>query len=471
MNDVRIDLAELGLAPDYREVGTTADTTFNVKASAEIVMPLDVKLILRVSARNLNTKGYGEPAEILAIPTAAPKSAPVDFIVESVTYASVFLKWMPPTGYVVGSNTITRYLLEGCAENCGTADPFPAAPEVGSKWYILGGSEYEWVGFEWEYTGKTFWRTIAVVPHTHISYNVTRIGEYFLTAGHEYEFRVSAGNKNTLQKGPIAMLTEVAPQYPPGVARKVVISNPKVTSFALNFVPPMVSNLSGVADRYRIVIDDLVTGRKYDYREIVTTSSLIVTGFNPGTQYYLTVHAGNLAGFDPIGARSFAPLTTRATPCTTDCCEQVKGCSKCCGLLARRIQDDTVELVWAAPSNLDLMHYKIKYQKYGISATYVDVGISTSNRVVIPNLDFAMVANYKFLIVGGSRIKDTFDADVQGFVFFFFDQIACPFFDSSAHVAISSVPGRARTNPIDFFSLICSISNLAHCCILTYQTQ
>jgi len=183
------------------------------------------------------------------------------------------------------------------------------------------------------------------------------------------------------------------------------------------------------------------------------------------------VHAGNLAGFDPIGARSFAPLTTRATPCTTDCCEQVKGCSRCCGLLARRIQDDTVELVWAAPSNLDLMHYKIKYQKYGISATYVDVGISTSNRVVIPNLDFAMVANYKFLIVGGSRIKDTFDADVQGFVFFFFDQIACPFFDSSAHVAISSVPGRARTNPIDFFSLICSISNLAHCCILTYHTQ
>jgi hypothetical protein len=139
------------------------------------------------------------------------------------------------------------------------------------------------------------------------------------------------------------------------------------------------------------------------------------------------VHAGNLAGFDPIGARSFAPLTTRATPCTTDCCEQVKGCSRCCGLLARRIQDNTVELVWAAPSNLDLMHYKIKYQKYGISATYVDVGISTSNRVVIPNLDFAMVANYKFLIVGGSRIKDTFDADVQGFVFFFLRSDRLPF--------------------------------------------
>jgi len=68
---------------------------------------------------------------------------------------------------------------------------------------------------------------------------------------------------------------------------------------------------------------------------------------------------------------------------------------------------------WAPTPNLELMHYKIKYLKYGISATFIDAGIVTSNRAVITGLDFASVSDYKFLVIGGSRVKNTFDADAR----------------------------------------------------------
>ena len=133
------------------------------------------RLILRVSARNLNVDGYGTPAEILAIPTSEPKNPPLDFTLESVTTNSVYLSWMPPAGYSLGDSTITRYLLEGCAENCGTNEPFPAAPDVGDMWYVMGGSEYQWQGYQWKFTGVTYWRTVASVPFTQLDYNVHQL--------------------------------------------------------------------------------------------------------------------------------------------------------------------------------------------------------------------------------------------------------------------------------------------------------
>ena len=416
MNGVAIDVAELGLAPSYREVGTTRHTTYTVQTSDGIAIQKNVKVILRVSARNLNLDGYGTAAEILATPTGTPLLPPRDFTVPSVTRVSMYLTWMPPLGYVLGDATVTRYILEGCAENCGTNDPFPAAPRPNAKWYVMGGSEYQWVGYQWEFTGNTFWRTIASLPHTQIAYNVTRIGEYEVEVNRDYQFRVAAGNKNTLASGPIAMLTQVTPLYPPGQARKVVISNPKMTSFALNCNPPLLSNITGRADRYRLMVEDLVTNTRYPYHTIITSTAAVVTGFNPGTEYVVTVHAGNLAGFDRVGTRASSSIRTRSTPCSVDCCEQVKGCTKCCGLMARRIQDNLVELIWSPAPNLELMHYKIKYQEYGLSTIFVEGGIVTSNRAVITGLDFNRVSDYRFLVIGGSRILNTFDADTQGVV-------------------------------------------------------
>lgn len=417
INGVRIDVAELGLAPAYRPVGSTTDTTFTFKATEEITIELDVKLILRVSAKNLNIEGYGQPAEILSIPTAEPKYPPQNFTVESVTPTSVYLSWMPPAGYVLGDGTVTRYVLEGCAENCGSSEPFPASPGPNEKWYVMGGAEYEWRGYQWKFTGNTFWRKVSILPYTQISYTVTKIGEYFLETDHNYEFRVSAANKNTLASGPVAVLFKVMPLYPPGSARKVVVSNPKITEFALNFVPPLVLNTSGPADRYRVMVHDLVSDRKYEHPTILFTTSLVISGFLPGTRYALTVYAGNLAGYDPIGSRSVSEITTRATPCTRTCCEEAKGCTKCCGLLASMIQDNQVQLKWNATPNLNLMHYKVEYQT--TSAAWVNAGIFWSNSARITGLDLSGVATYRFRITGGSRTQNTFDDEKQGFLFCF----------------------------------------------------
>ena len=111
------------------------------------------------------------------------------------------------------------------------------------------------------------------------------------------------------------MLRRVMPAYAPGPARKVVISNAKVTTFALNFVPPFVGNASGVADRYRIMVDDLITNTRYEYHTILETASAILTGLNPGTEYRITVYSGNLAGYDTVGAESFSTVMTRSTVC------------------------------------------------------------------------------------------------------------------------------------------------------------
>ena len=410
MNGERVDVADLGLAPSYVEAGTTTGTSFTVIASEQVRMEIDVKLILRVSAQNLNVDGYGTPAEILAIPTSEPKNPPLDFTLESVTTNSVYLSWMPPAGYTLGDSTITRYLLEGCAENCGTNEPFPAAPDVGDMWYVMGGSEYQWQGYQWKFTGVTYWRTVASVPFTQLDYNVHQIGEYNLEPNRYYEFRVSAGNKNTIATGPIAMLRRVMPAYAPGPARKVVISNAKVTTFALNFVPPFVGNASGVADRYRIMVDDLITNTRYEYHTILETASAILTGFNPGTEYRITVYSGNLAGYDTVGAESFSTVMTRSTVCHQDCCEIAKGCTLCCGLQARSITREAVELVWSPPPNLHLLHYQVKYQAYAISNEWTLAGTFSSNKAFITGLD-KTVSNYKFRVLGGSKVKNSFDTE------------------------------------------------------------
>jgi hypothetical protein len=274
-----------------------------------------------LQARNNNIDGYSEAAQILATPRTPPTDPPLDLTVASVTTASVFLTWQPPAGYVAGSPSVTKYLLEGCGGDCGSDDPFPPQAAIGTTHFVAGGAEYKWTGIEWSATGVTNWRVIATVPFYTVSFNVTALDGRALEVMHNYQFRVSAGNLNSRSFGPAAVVTRAMPVPPPGPAREVVVSNPRITQFALNFVPPLVTNITGPSTMYRVMVTETVTGYTYEYHEVLTVTSTLASGFLPGTSYTVTIFAGNLGGFDKIGSRSTRFVKTLATPCTTACCE------------------------------------------------------------------------------------------------------------------------------------------------------
>ena len=200
-------------------------------------------------------------------------------------------------------------------------DPFPPQAAIGTTHFVAGGAEYKWTGIEWSATGVTNWRVIATVPFYTVAFNVTALDGRALEVMHNYQFRVSAGNLNSRSFGPAAVVTRAMPVPPPGPAREVVVSNPRITQFALNFVPPLVTNITGPSTMYRVMVTETVTGYTYEYHEVLTVTSTLASGFLPGTSYTVTIFAGNLGGFDKIGSRSTRFVKTLATPCTTACCE------------------------------------------------------------------------------------------------------------------------------------------------------
>lgn len=408
----RINLQALGVDLVWNVLGTIGNVTrFEAIQTDVLRFESGVPLLFRVSARNVNLDGFSDASQVLATPTAPPQKAPTQFQVASVTTKSVFLTWTPPEGYYPGDPSVTTYKLEGCAINCGSDEPFPPLAEVGQTHFVAGGAEYQWSGIDWVATGVTYWRTVAVVPYSTVALNVTNLAGQALVANQQYQFRVSAGNLNTRAFGPTAVVDEATPVPPPGPAREVVVSNPRVTQFALNFVPPLISNTTGPATRYRVQVTEVVSGYSYAYHEILTGTSVLASGFLPGTSYKMTIFAGNLGGYDKNGAVSIRTVKTLATPCTTDCCEEVNGCTLCCGLQARRVTSTSVELVWTAPSNIDRLKYSIVYRGEGSTGAYTSAGTFNVARAVIgPINGFQFVNLWRFRILGGDVASGLFDS-------------------------------------------------------------
>lgn len=412
VNGVVTDILVLGLAPDFKVLGQTAELQFQAKTTANVFIASNVAMLLSIRAGNINIEGYGERALIVASPTPAPENSPSNFDVQRVTENSILLTWQPPLGFEAGDDSVTKYRIEGCRMNCGSADPFPAVAEVGDKYYLLGGAEYEWTGVEWESTGVVFWSELDIVPFTTMEYNVTRIDGQPLNIKEQYEFRIAAGNLNTVGYGPTANLGPISPAFFPGPPREVVISNPKNDRFALNFIAPILTNTTGVPTQYKVVILDVTSNIEYDYPTLLPFPASILSGLLPGTSYRVHVFAGNLAGFESVGARSSMTVKTTAQPCTQDCCATVASSSctsACCGLLVRRAVDPYIELVWTAPANLALLQFRAGYRLGGSSGAYISAGTTLSNTIVIGPLDFTAV-EYQIQVTGGQRSTNTFDA-------------------------------------------------------------
>ncbi len=175
INGARKRLSDFGLSPRWNVAGYTNTTSFVIVPQSTFNLTSGLPVLVRVMARNLNVDGYGEGTVTRATPRDSPPNPPQDFKVRSVTANSVFLQWRPPQDYNPGDEVVTKYRIEGCAINCGTDALFPTVAAAGDKFYVLGGAEYEWTGTMWALTGKTFWRTVAVVHFTVLSFNVTQV--------------------------------------------------------------------------------------------------------------------------------------------------------------------------------------------------------------------------------------------------------------------------------------------------------
>eukprot|EP00961_Rhodomonas_salina_P139992 1883844-Rhodomonas_salina.1 len=118
-----------------------------------------------------------------------------------------------------------------------------------------------------------------------MEYNVTRIDGQPLNIKEQYEFRIAAGNLNTVGYGPTANLGPISPAFFPGPPREVVISNPKNDRFALNFIAPILTNTTGVPTQYKVVILDVTSNIEYDYPTLLPFPASILSGLLPGTSY------------------------------------------------------------------------------------------------------------------------------------------------------------------------------------------
>ena len=137
-----IPLAKIGLAPQFQLAGFTVNTEFIASSSPQLPFYFNVPLIIRVSARNLNSDGYGNASNTLAIPILPPAFAPQGIFASNVTLSSIFLNWTPSQACLSGNETVTKYLIEGCAINCGSSGTFPARPVLGQKFYAAGGCAF-----------------------------------------------------------------------------------------------------------------------------------------------------------------------------------------------------------------------------------------------------------------------------------------------------------------------------------------
>jgi hypothetical protein len=122
------------LVADFQVAGYTTGTSFVAESAGTVVLQPGLPILVRVSARNLNVDGYGEGSIARATPMAPPPSPPRNLTLVSVTTGTVYFTWETPEGYMgVGDETVTKYKVEGCAENCGTDELFPPVALTGQK--------------------------------------------------------------------------------------------------------------------------------------------------------------------------------------------------------------------------------------------------------------------------------------------------------------------------------------------------
>jgi hypothetical protein len=247
---------------------------------------------------------------------------------------------------------------------------------------LLAGGEYEFTGVSWTLTGKTFWYVLAVVPYTTLQWNVSSWnGTVGLDQRTNYQFRVSAGNLNADGFGPPTTSFSVSPASLPVPVSEVVITNPGNTFFALNFNAPGFS-LSSI---FKVMIYDLTNSKSYFYLSEIKETSVILSGFLPGTRYAVKVFAGNLAGYETEGSSSASSITTTAIPAN---------------LTIRSVTYNSIVIFWSAPSNLANLRYIVQYAG-SVSGTM-------QNAVVEGNIAHANLAlnpsqpSYVFIILGGS---------------------------------------------------------------------
>ena len=135
-----ISLSTIGLQPQFVLAGLTPIAEFTIASSVELPFQLNVSVIIRVSARNLNTDGYSDSAQAEAIPQLPPGFAPQAIFASNVTAVSICMSWTPSTAALIGNDTVTKYKVEGCSTNCGSGTSFPVAPVLGQKFYATGGA-------------------------------------------------------------------------------------------------------------------------------------------------------------------------------------------------------------------------------------------------------------------------------------------------------------------------------------------
>jgi hypothetical protein len=121
------------------------------------------------------------------------------------------------------------------------------------------------------------------------------------------------------------------------------------------------------------------------------------------------VYAGNLNGFDRVGTRSLATVTTSAQPCTTDCCAGGTNC-RCCGLGYSRVIGGSITLFWTPQPNLERLQYRVAVRMFGVQAPFDLVGIIYGSEVTVSSPSFA-IAGYQFQLRGGQRAANTLDAE------------------------------------------------------------
>lgn len=277
------------------------------------------------------------------------------------------------------------------------------------QWYVLGGSEYEYNGNGWVLTGNTFWRTVDIVPYYVLEYNVSQVDGQDLQVGNTYEFRVSAGNANSVSFGPFASIRSATPVFVPSQPREVVASNPKNSEIALNFVPPLETPTNSEATLYKVLVINELTGESYYYPEIIEVTSQVLTGFLYGTKYSLRVFAGNLNGFETVGRLSSNPVTTTAQPCTRACCSPTAAiCSSCCGLGFSKSLSGTITIFWTALANLDSLQYTISRRIFGTATAFSNTQTVYGSEFTLTGLDFAN-PGWSFQIRGGQRAANTVD--------------------------------------------------------------